>query len=71
MGIEVAALLEYSNNRALLDEIAAGISNEGRYSAVDGLVGGQVLVFMIIKVPDVEGVRVVRSAAKLVPSDRS
>ena len=71
MGIEVTALLEYSNNRTLLDEIALYISNEGRPSSMDGLVGGQVLVFIIIEVPDVEGVRVVRPAPKLVPSNRS
>jgi len=65
------ALLQYSNNRTLPDEIAPGISNEGRHSAVDGLVGGQALVFKIVEVPDVEGVRLVRSAPKLVPSDRS
>lgn len=71
MGIEVTALLKYSNNRTLLDEIALCIPNEGRYSSIDGLVGRQVLVFIIIEVLDVKGVRVARPALKLVPSDRS
>lgn len=64
------ALLEYSNNRTLLDEIALYIPNKGRYSSVDGLVGGQVLVFIIIEVLDIEGVRVARPTPKLVPSNR-
>ena len=70
MGVEVAALLEYSNDRALPDEVAPGISNEGRHGAVDGLVGGQVLVCKIVEVPDVESVGVLRPAPKLVPCDR-
>lgn len=69
MGIEGTALLEYSNDRTLPDEIAPCIPYEGRPSSMDGLVGGQVLLFMIIEVPDVEGVRVVRPAPELVPSD--